>query len=229
MSRSLLNRAEVTAPRWGCYAAWRVASTVSFGERCARACSKVFIWSQPRSRRMRGAASLKALATHRSTMAPSLQRLPSKCDLSRPQRSEQLLLIGPRQLDSIDSSSVNRPGGIANRRARCELTRREIACQPARRLAPAANKPPVARSCDGRLEVVVWHRSELLVAAGLVAGQADVGEGWCRSRIVRLRAAQKVVGRLRALGCAQQFPAPPFRPHLDLGGVLRLSRRDCLP
>ena len=75
MSRSLLNRAEVTAPWWGCYAAWRVASAVSFGERCARACSKVFIWSQPRNRRMRAAASLKALATHRSTMAPSLQRL----------------------------------------------------------------------------------------------------------------------------------------------------------
>lgn len=53
MSRSLLNRAEVTAPWWGCYAAWRVASTVSLGERCARACSKVFIWSQPRNRRMR--------------------------------------------------------------------------------------------------------------------------------------------------------------------------------
>ena len=58
----------VTAPGWTCYAAFRTAPLSVSERRASRAFRRVRIWPQPRSLRMRVAASLSALATQRSTI-----------------------------------------------------------------------------------------------------------------------------------------------------------------
>jgi len=67
---------------------------------------------------------------------------------------------------------------------------------------------------------LVWHVGELLVAAGLAPAQAHFGKGGVMG-VASFDGHPAFHGRaLVALGGAQQLPAPPFRPNLDLGGVL---------
>jgi len=65
----------VAAPWWSCYAAFRTAPLSLSGRRAPKVFNTVRTWPQPRNLRMRVAASLSALATQRSTIWPSPQRL----------------------------------------------------------------------------------------------------------------------------------------------------------
>ena len=65
----------VTAPGGICYAAfWTTPSSLA-GRRASRALRRVRSWPQRRNLRMRVAASLRALATQRSAICPTPQRL----------------------------------------------------------------------------------------------------------------------------------------------------------
>lgn len=72
-----------------------------------------------------------------------------------------------------------------------------------------------------RLEVLGEHCGELLVATGLIFAQAHVGQ---RRRLLAVASfdhhptADANAGVLVSLG--EQLPAPPLRPHLDIGRVL---------
>lgn len=70
-----VERWPVTAPWRTCYAAFSTAPRSLSGRRASKAFRSPRIWPQPRSLRMRVAASLSALATQRSTICPSPQRL----------------------------------------------------------------------------------------------------------------------------------------------------------
>jgi hypothetical protein len=73
MSQFVLNEPKVAAPEFGCYATFKCCSS-SLGIRLWRAPMSVGMSPQPFSARKRSRASLRALATHLSTICPSRHR-----------------------------------------------------------------------------------------------------------------------------------------------------------